>query len=180
MRWQATASDIPEIAACVHDDTATRKQHTACAIAGDLMTSIAAQRRARPERRRARIPKRCNRSRAGFPTAGALDQPRSGPCPVVVTCDGQLAAIDPDLVVHQVKESSTRYYCAPSGKPSTELRATSSPKPNPCPPSPAHAAAANSESCAGATSDAKRCAPQALSPSAIPSMRRRDSTDGGH
>lgn len=25
MRWQATASDIPEIAACVHDDTANRK-----------------------------------------------------------------------------------------------------------------------------------------------------------
>lgn len=27
MRWQATASDIPEIAACVHDDTANRKTH---------------------------------------------------------------------------------------------------------------------------------------------------------
>lgn len=35
--------------------------------------------------------------------------------PIVVRCDERLAAIDPDYVVHQVKEKfgTPRYYCAP-------------------------------------------------------------------
>lgn len=43
--------------------------------------------------------------------------------PLVVNLDERLAAIDPDYVVHQVKEKfgTLRYYCAPSGDPSTEL-----------------------------------------------------------
>jgi hypothetical protein len=46
--------------------------------------------------------------------------------PIVATLDERLAALDPDYVVHQVKEKfgTLRYYCAPSGEPSTELRNT--------------------------------------------------------
>jgi hypothetical protein len=41
---------------------------------------------------------------------------------ITVACDQRLAAIDPDYVVHQIKEKfgTLRYYCAPSGEPGTE------------------------------------------------------------
>ncbi len=40
--------------------------------------------------------------------------------PIVVGVDQRLSAIDPEYVVHQVKEKfgTLRYYCAPSGEPS--------------------------------------------------------------
>jgi hypothetical protein len=46
--------------------------------------------------------------------------------PIVVGCDQRLAAIDPDYVVHQVKEKfgTLRYYCTPSGDPTTEMSDT--------------------------------------------------------
>ncbi len=102
-----------------------------------------------------------------FSTSGALDQPRSGLCPVVATCDEQLAAIDPALVVHQVKETFGALLLRTQRQAEHRTAGDISPKPNACPPSPAHAAAANSESCACATSGAKGCAPQALTRSAI-------------
>lgn len=39
--------------------------------------------------------------------------------PIVVAVDQRLSAIDPEYVVHQIKEKfgTLRYYCAPSGKP---------------------------------------------------------------
>jgi hypothetical protein len=43
--------------------------------------------------------------------------------PIVVACDERLAAIDPDYVVHQIKEKfgTLRYYCALSGDPGTDV-----------------------------------------------------------
>lgn len=43
--------------------------------------------------------------------------------PIVIACDERLAALDPDYVVHQVKEKFGLlcYYCAPSGTPNPRL-----------------------------------------------------------
>jgi hypothetical protein len=42
---------------------------------------------------------------------------------ITVACDQLLAAIDPNYVVHQIKEKfgTLRYYCAPSGEPRAEV-----------------------------------------------------------
>lgn len=42
---------------------------------------------------------------------------------IVVACDQRLATIDPDYVVHQIKEKfgTLRYYCAPRGESTTEV-----------------------------------------------------------
>jgi hypothetical protein len=45
--------------------------------------------------------------------------------PLVVSVDERLAAIDPDYVVHQIKEKygTLRYYCSPGGdEPATQRR----------------------------------------------------------
>lgn len=46
--------------------------------------------------------------------------------PITVACDQRLAAIDPEYVVHQIKEKfgTLRYYCAPSGEYSSEMYET--------------------------------------------------------
>lgn len=125
MRWQATASDTPEIAACVHDDTATRKQHTACAIAGDLTTSIAAQRSARPERRQARIPERRNGSRRNSLRLVRWISHDPGCVRSWPPATSSSPRSTPPSWSTKSKKRSARSYCAPSGKPSTELQATS-------------------------------------------------------
>jgi hypothetical protein len=126
VRWQATVSDITEMSANLHDGTATqddiqRALNPMPSLDIDLDTLISA----------VHIP-----ADAG-PSAPALERilhripdgwgrwigHDAGWYPIAVACDERLSAIDPDYVVHQIKEKfgTLRYYCAPSGEPSPEL-----------------------------------------------------------
>ena len=126
VRWQAAVSDIREMSAGLRDGTATREDMegalnrlTPCDIDRDtLINALHIPTDAGPyaealERILRRIPD-------GW---GRWISHDAGWYPIVIACDERLAAIDPDYVVHQVKEKfgALRYYCAPSGEPSPEL-----------------------------------------------------------
>lgn len=129
MRWQAAVSDMSELSARLRKGTATREdmQGALERLPSDgidqdtLINSLHVPCDAGPyaqalERILRRIPD-------GW---GRWIGHDAGWYPIVATLDGRLAAIDPDYVVHQVKEKfgSLRYYCASSGDHSTELRET--------------------------------------------------------
>lgn len=129
MRWQAAASDMCEVSAHVHEGTAASEdlQGALKRLPGDdveqdtLINALHLPADAGPytealERILRRIPD-------GW---GRWINHDAGWYPIVTTCDERLAALDPDYVVHQVKEKfgTLRYYCAPSGDPSTQLRET--------------------------------------------------------
>lgn len=119
LRWKAASSDMREMSAGVRDGTATREEVQgalnrllSCDIDRDvLLNSLhipddAGIYAAGLERILRRIPD-------GW---GRWISHDAGWYPIVTRCDEQLAAIDPDYVVHQVKEKfgTLRYYCAPS------------------------------------------------------------------
>lgn len=129
IRWQAAASDMREVSARTHDDTAAREDLEGALerLASDdidhdtLINAFHIPSDAGPytealERILRRIPD-------GW---GRWINHDAGWYPIVATLDERLAAIDPDYVVHQVKEKfgTLRYYCAPSDDSSTELRNT--------------------------------------------------------
>lgn len=125
--WRAVTSDLDEMAARVCDGTATREDaHAALNRLGScdidpetLCNALHIPCDAGPyapalERILRRIPD-------GW---GRWISHEAGWYPIVAALDEQLAAIDPDYVVHQVKEKfgTLRYYCEPGGDPSTEVR----------------------------------------------------------
>ena len=125
--WRAETSDLREMSSRIRDGTATNEDThaalnrlTSCDIDPEtLRNALHVPSDAGPyaqalERILRRIPD-------GW---GRWISHDAGWYPIVVTCDERLAAIDPDYVVHQVKEKfgNLRYYGAPSGDLSTELR----------------------------------------------------------
>lgn len=124
--WQAAVSDIREMSAGLRDGAATREDmegalNRLLSCDSDRETLInavhvppdAGPYAAALERILRRIPN-------GW---GRWISHDAGWYPIVVACDERLAAIDPDYVVHQIKEKfgTLRYYCAPSSEPSPEL-----------------------------------------------------------
>lgn len=121
--WQAAVPDIREMSAGLRDGTATREDMegalnrlVSCDIDRDALINAvhvppdAGRYAAALERILRRIPDRW----------GRWISHDAGWYPIVVACDERLAALDPDYVVHQVKEKfgTLRYYCAPSVDPS--------------------------------------------------------------
>lgn len=125
-RWQATVSDVRQMSAGLLDGTATQEDMqgalnrvASCDIDRDtLINAVHVPPDAGPyaialERILRRIPN-------GW---GRWISHDAGWYPIVVTCDERLAAIDPDYIVHQIKEKfgTLRYYCTPSGEPVTSV-----------------------------------------------------------
>lgn len=127
--WRAVVSDAREMSAGLHDGTATREDMQgalyhllSCDIDWDmLINALHVPSDAGPyapalERILRRIPD-------GW---GRWISHNAGWYQIVAILDERLAAIDPDYVVHQVKEKfgTLRYYCAPSGELSPAQRDT--------------------------------------------------------
>jgi hypothetical protein len=125
-RWQAVMSDLTGMSASLRDGTATQEdiegalnRLVSCDIDRDtLINALHVPPDAGPyapalERILRRIPD-------GW---GRWISHDAGWYPIVVTLDERLAAIDPDYIVHQVKEKfgTLCYYCEPSGQPSPAL-----------------------------------------------------------
>lgn len=125
-RWQAAASDMGEMSAGLRDGTATQQDMqgalnrlgSADIDRDTLINAVHIPPDAGPyapalERILRRIPD-------GW---GRWISHDAGWYPIVVACDERLAKIDPNYIVHQVKEKfgALRYYCTPSGEPSSEL-----------------------------------------------------------
>ena len=124
-RWQAVMSDLTEMSAGVHDGTATQEdiegafnRLVSCDIEQDTLINAlhvppdAGSYAPALEQILRRIPD-------GW---GRWISHDAGWYQIVIAVDQRLAAIDPDYVVHQVKEKygTLCYYCAPSGEPSPE------------------------------------------------------------
>ncbi|WP_052742719.1 hypothetical protein [Mycobacterium nebraskense] len=127
MLWRAVTSDLREMAERVCDGTATTEDtHAAlnrlisCDIDPETLCNTlcippdAGRYADALERILRRIPD-------GW---GRWISHDAGWYPIVANLDERLAAIDPDYVVHQVKEKfgALRYYCAPSDDPSAALQ----------------------------------------------------------
>jgi hypothetical protein len=126
MRWQATVSDITAMSAGLRDGTATDEdiqgalnRLLSCDIDRDTLLNAvhippdAGVYGPALEKILRRIPD-------GW---GRWISHDAGWYPLVIGLDERLAAIDPDYVVHQVKEKfgTLCYYCDPNGEPTPEV-----------------------------------------------------------
>lgn len=119
LRWKAASSDMREMSASVRDGTATREEVQgalnrllSCDIDRDVLLNSL------------HIPDDAGIYAAGLEKIlrripdgwGRWISHDAGWYPIITRCDEQLAAIDPDYIVHQVKEKfgTLRYYCTPS------------------------------------------------------------------
>lgn len=125
-RWQAVVSDINAVSAGLRDGTVTDEEIegalnrlVSCDIDSDTLLN-AVQIPSDAGAYGPALEKILRRIPDGW---GRWISHDAGWYPLVIGIDERLAAIDPDYVVHQVKEKfgTLRYYCDPSGEPSPEV-----------------------------------------------------------
>ncbi|MES3636389.1 hypothetical protein Q9Q75_12785 [Mycobacterium intracellulare] len=127
MLWRAVTSDLREMAERVCDGTATTEDtHAALnrVISCDIDPETLCNTLCVPPEA-GRYADALERILRRIPDGwGRWVSHDAGWYPIVANLDERLAAIDPDYVVHQVKEKfgALRYYCAPRDDPSTALR----------------------------------------------------------
>ncbi|UCN12922.1 MULTISPECIES: hypothetical protein [Mycobacterium avium complex (MAC)] len=128
LRWKAASSDMREMSAGLRDGTATHEE-----MQGALNRLLSCDIDRSTLLNSLHIPDDAGIYAAGLEQIlrripdgwGRWISHDAGWYPIVTRCDEQLAAIDPDYIVHQVKEKfgTLRYYCGPSSDMhSTHLR----------------------------------------------------------